>query len=96
MKRSVIIWGIAIAVIVVFAGALIYHDQSGESASDAAARRVGSSECKRESGLPGAAAGKMYDVVGEYEAPYVFERYAYNAGDRIYIGYCDANGQLIH
>lgn len=52
--------------------------------------------CAKEGGLPGEAAGKMYHVVGTMETPWALDGHLYRSGERIFLGYCDANGRLIN
>lgn len=69
----------------------------GESRADVAAREVGSMNCVKESGLPGAATGKLWYTLGTLSTtPIVVDGRAYEGGDKLFLGYCGPDGKLIH
>lgn len=58
-----------------------------------ASHSAGDLWCDKQDGLPDAAAGKMWEI---FDEPQVIEGHNYDAGDHVFIGYCDNEGKLIH
>lgn len=89
---------IAVAVAAILSGIAFYQWREPDK-TDLSAQldaENGTLTCEKESGLPGAAAGKMYHVVGTIETPWALDGHLYRSGERVFLGYCDANGRLIH
>lgn len=85
----------ALTAVVVMAIAFGIAMWQAPSREEQAREAVGFFKCVKEPGLPGAAAGKQYWIVGTEEAPPFIDGRAHEGGDQIFVGYCDVNGDSI-